>query len=197
MHASNEKQMIATVQMALNDRILAVRDRLARTPIIPGKGPVNMADAFIRLDPVLASLDKQRHDLRAHYMAAAREGGFEDMMAQMLFEDLEHVEAAFADRLASLRRRHEESDRAAALVRAYDQETLTQRKAQEKENEEKLKAEQDRLQDLQRRLNKRLEEDRSSPFAWFLMGIALGLWNNRTGYYANWSMAPTAPVHRL
>ncbi len=190
--AYNNRLLTEQVDNALMARLLDVRDRLAHEPLAPTKGAVNLADAFVRMDPALASLDKQRRDMRAQLTRARQLAGNDDMMLEILKDNLDSVEEAYLARLDALRASKEETDRANALLaanenkldRTREEEDAAKRHAALLEEKNRLMAWQERLHSA------RAKNNTMSATMLFAIGYALGLWSVRGPGYAMAAFTP-------
>jgi hypothetical protein len=101
----------ARAQATLSDSLGAVAAALASMPDNVVKMPRNTSEAFMLVDPVLSTLNKQILDARANLAQLVVMFGAGDAMVEALTYQLSALEAAYAQRLAALRKKREETSR--------------------------------------------------------------------------------------
>lgn len=76
-------------------------DKAGITPVAPS--PTDEREALIGLDPLLASMDKQFQDARAHYHEIVKAFGMDDPMSIVARDMMDSTESALETRLIELR----------------------------------------------------------------------------------------------
>lgn len=116
-----QKVVRGRAQASLLDSLGAVQAAIAMMPsVMPA--PRNMSDIFMMADPVLSSLNRSILDGRANLAQIVAMCGPGDPMAEALSYQISAIEKAYAERLAALRRKRDESKR--AMDRAMDKKIL-------------------------------------------------------------------------
>jgi len=128
----------------LMDSFSAVQQIISEMPEAAFSAPSDMADAFLRTDPVLSTLQKQKNEADTHYKKAVRANGFDDAMVEAVIFQRAAIEDAYSTRLAALRRHRSEQ---------------TGRSAKQASNDDQLRQEQNTRKATQDRLRIQREED--------------------------------------
>lgn len=158
---NNKTQGLNTeVSNTLAQKLSAVRDALYAMPLdANGQGP---RSAFMRTDPVVATLRKQILDARAQYNALLEMSDLQDPMVDALTYQLEALEQALATRLAQMRETNTGRSRTKQAALAT------------REQAERLQREEERLLAIRMRIKEQKKREANAAL-WLWAAMLLGL----------------------